>query len=135
MDQLSLLDDNPQVSLRGCSDCVCRDCLYWWSSRCPYGECYDDLRAKERPYPHGERRTWTDWSCPGEQAHWCRGGATYPIAICGMYRRLCETQVQVQECLKQNVVKFQDGYIQCGLVDTVGCERCYEEFIGKLKIK
>ena len=22
-----------------CGDCVCRSCLYWWSSRCPYGGC------------------------------------------------------------------------------------------------
>lgn len=30
-----------------CGSCVCQKCLYWWSGRCPEGECYDDKRAKE----------------------------------------------------------------------------------------
>ena len=33
-----------------CGSCVCQKCLYWWSGRCPEGECYDDKRAKEEPY-------------------------------------------------------------------------------------
>lgn len=37
----------------------------------------------------------------------------------------------VKECLKTNVSIFQDGYIECSLVDTVGCEKCYEEFMER----
>ena len=33
-----------------CGDCVCNNCLYWWSSRCPYGKCYDDHRAEANEF-------------------------------------------------------------------------------------
>lgn len=32
------------------------------------------------------------------------------------------------ECLKAVVAVFQDGYIDCSLVDTLGCEACYKEW-------
>lgn len=70
-----------------CGSCVCQKCLYWWSGRCPEGECYDDKRAKEEPYnkafPERSPRTqWSNWNLPGEQAHWCRGGTFYPVSYC-----------------------------------------------------
>ena len=56
----------------GCFRCCCRNCLYWWSQRCPYGECWDDHRAKAEPYDQAHpdqppRTEWSDWDKPGEQ--------------------------------------------------------------------
>lgn len=74
-----------------CGSCVCQKCLYWWSGRCPEGECYDNKRAKEEPYnkafPERSPRTqWSNWNLPGEQAHWCRGGTFYPVSYCEHFR-------------------------------------------------
>lgn len=74
-----------------CGSCVCQKCLYWWSGRCPEGECYDDKRAKEEPYnkafPERSPRTqWSNWNLPGEQAHWCRGGTFFIIQYHGETR-------------------------------------------------
>ncbi len=57
--------------ISSCSDCVCQNRLLWWSSRCPYGGCYDDKRAVEDPYDKANpgnppRKGWTDWNKPGE---------------------------------------------------------------------
>lgn len=65
-----------------CGSCVCQKCLYWWSGRCPEGECYDDKRAKEEPYnkafPERSPRTqWSNWNLPGEQAR--IGNSVVPI--------------------------------------------------------
>lgn len=114
-----------------CGNCICRNCLYWWSHRCPHGGCYDDLRAKENPYdkahPNEPPRTmWSYWNRPGEQAHWCRGGIFYPVRYCENFVKYKGQQVKT--CLKTNVSVFQDGYIDCSIIDTIGCERCYEEF-------
>lgn len=70
-----------------CKSCICRSCLFWWSSRCPCGRCADDKRAKEELYDkmHQEkslRKQWSNWNKPGEQAYWCRGGSFYPIHYC-----------------------------------------------------
>ena len=118
----------------GCSGCVCQRCLYWWSGRCPYGGCWDDHRAQVDPYDRAHpdkppRRAWSNWDAPGEQAHWCRGGIFYPIYFC---QHFAEYEGQtVKGCLKENVSIFQDGYIRCGLVDSLGCEKCYEDFMEK----
>lgn len=130
MDQLSIFAD--ELSVAGCGDCLCRDCLLWWSSRCPYGECYDSLRSRERPYDktHPERpprKGWSDWQ--KDQAYWCRGGSTYPTHVCDRYVHY--TGSEVKECLLANVQKFQDGFIRCCLVDSIGCETCYKRFIEK----
>ena len=63
------------MTLGGCGPCVCKKCLLWWSRRCPRGGCWDEWRARHEPWPGPVRRQWTDWDKPGEQAHWCRGGA------------------------------------------------------------
>lgn len=115
----------------GCESCVCRHCLFWWSSRCRYGECWDDHRAIINPYDKAHpdqplRKLWSNWDKLGEQAHWCRGGITYPIHYCKSFVKYKGQQVKT--CLKANVSVFQDGYISCGIIDSVGCERCYEEF-------
>ena len=38
---------------------------------------------------------------------------------------------QIKTCLKANVAIFQDGYIECGIINTFGCQRCYEEWEEK----
>lgn len=120
------------LNIGGCTGCICENCLYYNSSRCPYGDCYDDYRAIENPYdkahPDKPPRTgWSDWKT--DQAYWCRGGVFYPV-------RYCEKFVKykgciIKECLKCNVAEFQDGYIDCSLVEGVGCEKCYEEWTEK----
>ena len=118
---------NPHIAW-SCEGCICHTCLMWWSGRCPYGGCYDDRRAQERPYdaehPGEVRRTWSDWAKPGEQAHWCRGGVFYPAHVCGGYR----THVRpiARSCLGCDVWIWADGYVECPLVCNVGCERCME---------
>lgn len=114
-------------SFFGCSDCICRKCLYWWSGRCPYGSCYDDLRAKETPYDkthqdQPQRTGWSNWNKPREQAHWCRGGLTYITSQCDHYIRYLGQSVE--ECLQENVSVFQDGYIKCGTKERIGCDVC-----------
>ena len=122
-----------EVSM-GCDSCVCKRCLYWWSDRCPYGRCYDDLRAEDDPYPKahpGEppRKFWSDWQKPGEQEHWCRGGVFYASYWCWHYVRY--TGQQVRTCMECNVSVFQDGYIQCSYPP--GCEECYQRFEERMK--
>lgn len=133
--QISLdeyLAQRPKQTFGGCSECICRNCLYWWSKRCPYGECWDDHQAVTDPYDAAHpgkppRKLWSNWNEPGEQAHWCRGGSTYPTYHCQHFVKYKGQQVKT--CLKQNVSVSQDGYILCGLVDSFGCEKCYEEFL------
>lgn len=130
---LSDLPNEPELSLL-CKPCICNSCLYWWSGRCPYGGCYDDLRARENPYDKAHpdkppRKIWSDWNKPGEQAHWCRGGSFYPSHWCWDYVKY-EGQ-QVRTCLECNVSVFQDGYIRCGF--PTGCEECYRRFEEKHK--
>lgn len=121
----------------GC-DCICMECLYWWSGRCPYGNCYDDRRAKEIPYDKAypdrpPRTAWGNWNKPGEQAHWCRGGIFYPVQYCERFVKYHSEHSIVKTCLGENVQIFQDGYILCSLADTVGCEECYRRFIERQK--
>ena len=119
-----------------CSDCVCRYCLYWWSGRCPYGECYDDHRAEADPYdvahPTKSPRThWSNWDQPGEQAHWCRGGALYPSTDCEHFIQY-EGQ-KVSGCYRAAVSEFQDGYIVCSVREAMSCEACMKDMAEKLQ--
>lgn len=130
MKQLCLFE---KASVKGCTDCLCKDCLKWWQCRCPYGECYDDYRAKIDPYdlahPNTPPRTqWTHWK--EEQSYWCRGGITHPQCVCGDYVPYSGSSV-VKTCLDANVQIFQDGYILCSIVENTGCEQCYERFKSK----
>lgn len=115
--------------MRSCSECICERCLYRWSGRCPFGECFDDLRAKMRSYidaHDGEiRNGWSHWNRPGEQDHWCRGGVFYPVDVCYRFREY-EGQ-NVHFCFGAMVSVFQDGYINCSLVDTIGCTECIKQ--------
>ena len=110
-----------------CDRCICRDCMKWWSSRCPYGGCWDDYRAMNDPYPGPERRFWTEWNKPGEQAHWCRGGMFYPVTECQEYVKYQNPAVLT--CFGENIQKWPDGYIQCGLIELHGCEWCWERYM------
>ena len=116
-----------------CSNCVCRNCLLWNSGRCPHGECHDDLRASQNPYDKAHpnkqpRKLWSNWNKPGEQAHWCRGGTFYPIKYCDSFIKY--TGCRIEECIKANVAVYQDGYISCSLVESIGCESCYKDFVN-----
>ena len=132
LDQLTIFDLPPKLSVGGCGDCVCRTCLMWWSSRCPHGECFDSHRAETMPYnrehPAEPPRTgWSNWKT--DQAYWCRGGTFYPALYCEHYRRY--TGSIIMDCLKANVQKFQDGYMRCGCGDNFDCEKCYAEFMER----
>lgn len=119
--------------MSSCTHCICRDCLMWWSGRCPYGGCFDDHRAKVKPWPGPVRTAWTDWSKPGEQAHWCRGGTFYPVDHCEHHIHYERDKAIVRTCLECNVIVYQDGYIQCSLVDVMGCAECYKRFEEKME--
>ncbi len=41
--------------------------------------------------------------------------------------------VKVRECLKANIMEYQDGTSACSLGDNYGCEKCMEEFKERLK--
>lgn len=116
----------------GCGPCICLKYLYWWSCRCPYGECWDDYRAKADPYdkahPDKPPRTgWSNWRT--NQAYWCRGGTFYPVYYCEHFVKY--KGQQVKWCLDCNVSVFQDGYILCSLVESVGCQECYRRFLER----
>lgn len=120
----------------GCDDCICRSCLYWWSSRCPYGKCYDDHRAVVEPYdeahPEEPPRTgWSHWET--QQAYWCRGGEFYPASCCEHFVKYKECQVK--DCLEAPVVVFQDGHIQCDMEHIRGCQWCYERLENRMQHK
>lgn len=119
-----------------CGECVCKYCLYWWSIRCPYGDCYDDYRAVIEPYdaahPDEPPRTgWTDWNKSGEQAHWCREGFFYPTDDCEHFVQY-EGQ-KLSSCYKEVVSEFQDGYVMCYMRNAISCESCMKEMTEKLQ--
>lgn len=60
------------------------------------------------------------------------GGFFYPEYVCNDFVKY-EGQ-EVRDCLGAVVSVFQDGYISCSLVDTVGREQCYERFVQKNEI-
>lgn len=119
--------------MKDCRDCVCNYCLYWWSSRCPYGECYDDNRAKVDPYTdhHPVRKLWSNWDKPGEQAHWCRGGALYPAEDCEHFVQYAGGKVV--DCARAVTVEYQDGYIECSVRQSMSCEECMKGLTEKLQ--
>lgn len=128
--QTSVFDERTSF---GC-ECICRDCLMWWSSRCPYGGCYDDHRAEVNPYdkahPNKPPRTaWSNWK--DEQAFWCRGGVFYPAIYCEHYVKYNGSIIK--HCLRANVQIFQDGFMRCGVGEHVDCETCYKQFEEELE--
>ena len=127
---------NKRKRFPGCDDCICKSCLYWWSSRCPYGKCYDDYRAAAEPYDkvHMEeppRTGWNHWET--QQAYWCRGGEFYPASCCGHFIKY--KGCQVKDCLEAPVSVFQDGYIQCDMERIRGCRWCYERLEERISGK
>ena len=109
-----------------CVGCICNICLLWWSGRCPYGHCYDDIRAYSNPYdaahPGKIRKSWSNWAAPGEQSHWCRGGILYHAYTCEHYKPY--RKPVAHRCLGCNVWIWADGYVYCPLVDAIGCAEC-----------
>lgn len=78
------------------------------------------------------RKQWSRWDEPGEQQHWCRGGAFFPAESGDCEHYVHYEGQTIKECLKANIAVFQDGYIDCSLLENFGCERCYEEFKEKI---
>lgn len=133
--QISMFDA-PVRSAWGCTECICRSCLMWWSGRCPHGGCYDDHRAKANPYDAAHpgqppRTLWSNWRT--DQAFWCRGGIVYPAVWCEHYVRYQGSRVE--NCLGANVQRFQDGYIRCGMGENPDCHSCYERFMKRMEDK
>lgn len=129
-----LESQKPKSSFVGCSGCYCNTCLYWWSSRCRYGACWDDHRAEVNPYnktfpDRPPRRGWSNYNKPGEQEHWCRGGIFYPERKCKYYVEY-EGQT-IENCVRANVSVFQDGYMICTLKDAIGCDVCIAQAEGR----
>lgn len=127
------ISENPSPQMY-CKDCYCKTCLLWWSHRCVYGKCWDDFRAKENPYnkafPDKPPRTgWSNWNKPGEQEHWCRGGAFYPERKCDHYVEY--TGCTIEDCIAAPIQLFQDGFLICTLKDSIGCEACIAREEGK----
>ena len=141
IDIFSYIENQRRISVMHCGKCVCENCLYHQSGRCPYGTCYDDKRAKENPYDKAHpgkvpRKLWSNWNKPGEQAHWCRGGTFYQEYYCEHFVKF--EGATVEECVDCNIVVYQDGYIQCSIKSMLGCDGCisraeekrYEQIYG-----
>lgn len=112
-----------------CSNCICSKCLFYASGRCFYGYCFDDLRAVNNPYPllhpnEPPRRAWSNWSKIGEQEHWCRGGIFYPSYYCDNFVKF--EGMEIQECVRCNILIYQDGFVSCPLKSTIGCDACID---------
>lgn len=120
-----------ETAIGYCGLCICRSCLYWWSGRCPHGKCFDDKRAKTDPYDKAHpdrplRKGWSDWNKPGEQEHWCRGGIFYTAHYCEEFEEYEGSTME--ECIACNIQIFQDGYIRCTFIDTIGCDACIDQY-------
>lgn len=113
--------------MRTCSECLCIYCLYLWSGRCRYGNCYDDYRAKSDPYTkhYPERHIWSNSCKPGEQEHWCRGGIFFPTEECESFEQY-EGQ-KIEQCHKASTRVFQDGYRICPMMVDGSCDQCMRE--------
>lgn len=119
------------MNIASCGGCICKHCLLWRSSRCPYGECWDNHRAQVDPYDKAHpdkplRKSWSTWAT--DQAYWCRGGVFYPTEHCEHHIEYDEQSTRVEYCLYATVTVYQDGFIRCSLVDSVGCEECYKRW-------
>lgn len=117
-----------------CGNCICDKCLFGWSKRCPYGNCYDGKRAKEDPYdkrfPERTPRTsWSNWNKPNEQKYWCRGGVFYSVKQCDRFVKY--KGQEIQECIDCNIQVFQDGFVVCPTKERMTCEQCIEEAEGR----
>lgn len=131
IDFAGYLSEKNKKVFGGCGECICDKCLYWWSSRCPYGKCYDSKRAKENPYDKAHpdkppRTAWSDWKT--QQAYWCRGGIFYLVSYCEHFVKYQGSTVE--DCVAAPVQTFQDGHISCSLKDTIGCEECIRRSEG-----
>ena len=136
IDLFAYVKERDRKVIHHCGQCICKKCLYWWSRRCPHGDCYDDIRAKENPYDKAHpdkppRKAWSNWNKPGEQAYWCRGGMFYPISYCENFVKY-EGSV-VEDCVDAPIQIFQDGYTICSLKETIGCDECIARSEGRAR--
>ena len=118
------------MTLPTCESCICQFCLYWWSMRCPFGECYDDHRAKTEPREAKTGEHWSGWShceLPGEQDHWCRGGNFRPSEECEHFMQY--DGQKIVDCVRGVYSEFQDGYKICSMMP---CERCIKMLAEKI---
>lgn len=136
IDIFAYIKERDTKVIHHCGQCICENCLYWWSGRCSYGRCFDDYRAKIDPYDKAHpdkspRTTWSNWNKPGEQAHWCRGGMVYPTSYCENFVKY-EGQ-KVEDCVDAPIQIFQDGYVICSLKETIGCDECIAQSEGRAR--
>ena len=68
------------------------------------------------------------YRCVKYESHRCRG-KSWPMKECTEYSEYEEyAGSTVRQCLCATVEVFQDGYIHCPILDSVGCEKCTEDF-------
>lgn len=61
------------------------------------------------------------------------GGSCYPSKSCDHYVKY--QKPTVKECLEAAVTVWPDGYIDCSLVDSIGCEECMKRWEKKQLLK
>lgn len=82
----------------------------------------------DKAHPGKPPRTeWSSWKT--DQAFWCRGGAFYPQEICEHF--IHYEGSSVEECLGAIIQRFQDGFVGCSIIETVGCKACWEHFMER----
>ena len=108
-----------------CDGCLCQYCLYFWSWRCPFGQCRDDWRAIHDPRKGEIRKTWSDWNLPLEQEHYCRGGFFVPAEECECFVQY-EGQ-KIEQCHAAMARVFQDNFRVCSMMQNGSCENCLRE--------
>lgn len=119
----------PEAVIAGCGDCICQKCCRKDSGSCPYGECYDDYRSLMNPRTdrlgaaaerHG--RPYYD-----EVKHrWCIFGVFFPAEQCAEF--IPKDGTYITQCLTTLVTHYPDGVQFCPIVNSVGCQFCYERF-------
>lgn len=79
-----------------------------------HGGCYDDSRMADDP-------------CL------CRGGVFYPVHECGKFVKYLGHRTA--DCLEGKVAVFQDGYVDCSIIDLIGCAECYRRFLTRMEAR
>ena len=58
-------------------------------------------------------------------------GWFYPVSYCPHFVKYQGQTVKT--CLSENVSIFQDGYIRCSMVDSIGRQECYRRFEERME--
>lgn len=71
-----------------------------------------------------EQKVWRCGKCLYYISHRCRNNKECPDQL--DYIR--HTGYQVRQCLFATTAVYQDGYIHCPILESYGCEWCFERF-------